>query len=212
MIIKDNKLVIEEFTVEGRKLSLKHWREKTLKKHEQFMKLNEDLYFEDLSKNDIISELKQLNEYESDMREKLKKLQRTINFIIWHETYTIDNHGHVVMMVNVLYDPAIHLADNEYKEKYGKIVNVQAQIERPELYIIGCCRANDEQLGYIITRAICLQGLELNISVNGIEINDVMQFFHGDGPTAQLESGQQKGGFFFCSYCCILADRIAELE
>ena len=103
------------------------------------------------------------------------------------------------------------MTDNEYKEKYGQALNVQAEIERPELYIIGRCRANEEQLGYIDTRVVCLKGLEHNLTVNGIDIKDVMRFFHGDGP-AQFESGQQKGGNFFCSCCGIFADRIAELD
>ena len=217
MVIKDGKLVIEEFVVEGRKLSLQMLRDKTLKKHEQFMRLDTDQFIDSLSEHEVGSKLKSLNEYETsqsntDMREKLKKLQRTRNFIIWHDASTIADHGHVIMMVNVLYDPAVHLTDNEYKEKYGQALNVQAEIERPELYIIGRCRANDEQLGYIDTRVVCLKGLEHNLTVNGIDIKDVMRFFHGDGPAAQFESGQQKGGNFFCSCCGIFADRIAELD
>ena len=217
MVIKDGKLVIEEFVVEGRKLSLQMLRDRTLKKHEQFMRLDTDQFIDSLSEHEVSSKLESLNEYETsqsitDMREKLKKLQRTRTFIIWHDASTIANHGHVIMMVNVLYDPAVHLTDNEYKEKYGQTLNVQAEIERPELYIIGRFRANDEQLGYIDSRIVCLKGLEHNLTVNGIDIKDVMRFSHGDGPAAQFESGQQKGGNFFCSCCGIFADRIAELD
>ena len=28
-----------------------------------------------------------------------------------------------------------------------------------------------------------------------------MRFFHGDGPAAQFESGNQKGGHYFCPVC-----------
>ena len=107
MVIKDGKLVTEEFVVEGRKLSLQMLRDKTLKKHEQFMRLDTDQFIDSLSEHEVSSKLKSLNEYETsqsitDMREKLKKLQRTRNFIIWHDASTIANHGHVIMMVNVL--------------------------------------------------------------------------------------------------------------
>ena len=42
------------------------------------------------------------------------------------------------------------------------------------------------------------------ISPDGIAVNDVIKFFKGDGPAAQLEAGQQKGGEYFC-WCCSLS-------
>ena len=39
--------------------------------------------------------------------------------------------------------------------------------------------------------------------VNGCVISDVMKFFKGDGPAIQLESGNQKGGWFFCPCCTV---------
>ena len=36
---------------------------------------------------------------------------------------------------------------------------------------------------------------------SGIEITDVMRFFHGDGPQQEFESGEQKGGNAGCSAC-----------
>ena len=32
-------------------------------------------------------------------------------------------------------------------------------------------------------------------------MSDVMRFFKGDGPAVAFETGQQKGGHFFCSVC-----------
>ena len=46
----------------------------------------------------------------------------------------------------------------------------------------------------------------------GQEINDVMRFFHGDGPARQFESGQQKGGTFYCSVCGSNAHRVYEMD
>ena len=45
----------------------------------------------------------------------------------------------------------------------------------------------------------------------GITIYDIMRFFKGDGPAAQLETGQQKGGDFFCWQCPVNAQRCADL-
>ena len=54
-------------------------------------------------------------------------------------------------MVHTLFDPAIHLTNEEYKAKTGKTVNVQEIIEKPELYIVARCKSNDEQLAYVDT-------------------------------------------------------------
>ena len=74
------------------------------------------------------------------------------------------------------------------------------------MYIIGRCRSNDEQLGYIETRLECLKDLGVGVSLKTIDnqiredvtINDRMPFLHGDGPAAAFETGNQKGGHCFC--------------
>ena len=38
-----------------------------------------------------------------------------------------------------------------------------------------------------------------------------MRFFKGDGPAVEYESGQQKGGYFYC-ICGIHSDRVTELD
>ena len=40
---------------------------------------------------------------------------------------------------------------------------------------------------------------------DGIPVYDVVRMFHGDGPACQLEVGQQKGGYFYCTSCDIHA-------
>ena len=85
---------------------------------------------------------------------------------------------------------------------------MQREVEAPELYIIGRCKSNDQQLAYIETRIECLSGLETDIQLNiidpscdGIILNDTMRFFKGDGPAAAFEAGNQKGGYYFCPTC-----------
>ena len=45
-----------------------------------------------------------------------------------------------------------------------------------------------------------------------VEINDKMRFFHGDSPAQNFESGQQKGGHYYCSGCGVHASRVFELD
>ena len=131
--------------------------------------------------------------------------------MIWHDASCLANHGHLVFMVHTLYNPAIHLTDEEYKIKTGKSVNVQSIIEKPELYIVARCKSNDEQLAYVETRTACMLDLHDNLSIEGIDICDQVRLFKGDGPAVQLESGQQKGGYFYC-VCGIHSEWVTELD
>ena len=47
-----------------------------------------------------------------------------------------------------LYDLAVFLSDDECKEKYNMEVNVQSEVEKPELYMLARCQSNDNQLLY----------------------------------------------------------------
>ena len=97
--------------------------------------------------------------------------------------------------------------------------HIQRLVETPELYMIGQCANNDEQLGYIETCVACLKGLknginlsELDQSCENVVLNDTMCFFHGDGPATALEAGNQKRGNYFCPSCDVhlcLTDDIA---
>lgn len=93
------------------------------------------------------------------------------------------------------------------------MVNVQAEVEKPHVYIVARCRSCDaEQLAYVETCLCCLQHLQRNLkTTDGVEIKDIMRFFHGDSPSWEFESGQQKGGHYYCSGCGAHADRIYDL-
>lgn len=72
----------------------------------------------------------------STMRQKLKKMERTRHLAVWHDHSSVANHRYFLFLVGVMYDPAIHLTDKEFKENCGKEVEVQKIIEKPELYIV----------------------------------------------------------------------------
>ena len=99
-----------------------------------------------------------------------------------------------------------------YNVCLGKKINVQAEVEKPQLYILARCPSNDQQLMYIDTRLEDIKDLSSAIDTNdGISIYDEMRFFKGDGPAAQLEAGQQKGGDFPCWQCPVNAKRFNDL-
>ena len=73
----------------------------------------------------------------------------------------------------------------------------------PIVNIVTRCRSCDaEQLAYVETCLCCLQHLQKNLkTADGVEIKDKMRFFHADSPPQEFESGQQKGGHYYCSGC-----------
>ena len=165
--------------------------------------------------------LKSLNEHiegenTESMRNRLMDIERTRHLKIWHDLSTIANHGHLVFMVACLYDPAIHYTNAEYENRTGcKNVDIQMKVETPEVYIVARSGSSDvEQLTYIETRLECLEDLNLKLKTDAgtAELTDTMRFFHGDSPSRQLESGQQKGGNFYCAGCGANAQQAYDLD
>ena len=137
----------------------------------------------------------------NDLKETLREYERTTHFIIWHDPSVIANHGHILFNVHVLYDPAVFYTSEEYKKLIGYDVNIRREIEATELYIIGRCKSNDEQLAYIETRIECLEGLKTGLHLNTIDekyesiiLNVNVRLFKGDGPDVALEASNQKRG------------------
>ena len=144
------------------------------------------------------------------MKEKLKKYERSRHFVTWHDASVIANHGHILFNVHVMYDHAVFYTSDEYKELTGCNVNIQKEVEGPQLYIIVRCKSNDEQLSYIETRIECLEELKTDLQLRsidekyeGILLNDSMRLFKGDGPAIAFEAGNQKGGYYLCP-CCVV--------
>ena len=205
--------VIETVRIHVRKHPLKKLRVKLFNKHEHYMRLNPDSYFENLTREEVEHRLEFIGEtfdpFDNilDLRTKLKIHERTRHLQIWHDGSSISNHGHILFCVNIIYDPAVFYTSDEYEKKFNFKVDIQKIIEAPELYIIGRCANSDEQLAYIGTRFSCLEdlqnGLQLDEDHDNIILDDKMRFFHGDGPAAAFEAGNKKGGHYFCPTCDI---------
>ena len=126
----------------------------------------------------------------------------------------VANHGHLILMVACLYDPALFYTNEEYERETKRKVDVQTIIESHEVYIVPRSSSSDlEQLSYVETRLECLEEISLPLATEeGEEIVDVMRFFLGDNPAQQYECGQQKGGNFYWSVCGVHANRVYELD
>ena len=90
------------------------------------MRVRTDSKFSNMSREQVIAGLKNINEFKvndenSSLEELLKKLMKyetTIPCSPWRNGSILSNHGPLLMMVACSYDPAVFLADDEYKEKY----------------------------------------------------------------------------------------------
>lgn len=79
------------------------------------------------------------------------------NILVLH-AFELSQSGMMLFLVREIYDPAIHLTNKEYHNKYG-IPNsqVQSQIEIPQLYMMGMTGGTDvDQLEFSSTRRECL--------------------------------------------------------
>ena len=206
----NNQLVTEEVSVSGRKIPLSEIRKTMLNEHTKYMKLQSDEKFDEMSREDIVKSLKEINEYKREyesvdvesLLDILKNMERRRNIMMWHDCATISNHSHFLVMASTMYDQAVHLTNEQYHQKFGQHVDVQATIEKPFLYIFGRCPSNDQQLLYSEERINdILKSKEAISTENGITVNDTVRVFKGDNPAAQLEARQQKGGNFFCFVC-----------
>ena len=141
VLTKNNEIEVEEFVLHGRKIPLEEIRKRTLQKQCEYIRKNNDSHYENMTRHDVVTRLTELNELQNSqdlatMKETLKSIERTRHLMIWHDHSTVANHGHLLFLVSVAYDPAFHLTSAEYKVKTGKDINIQEEVESPQVYII----------------------------------------------------------------------------
>ena len=110
--------------------------------------------------------------------------------------------------MNAVYDDSLYYTNDEMKDRGQENNDVQSLVERPHVYILERCGSSEvEQLAYIKTRKVCLQTLDATVTtLNGMQITNVMRFFHGDGPQQVFEAGERKDGNARCPVAVVLPD------
>lgn len=206
IITKEGQFQFKSFKVSGRKIPLHQIRKNTLEREKPYLRIKSEEYYTNLTEEETSSRLIQLGEqHKGSLQEKkayLKSIERHRNWMVWHDHSSLANSGFMLFLMRQLYDPAVHLTKSEYSQKTGKIIDVQATIEKPHLYILSKARATTEaQLKFVATRSECLQKMSEPISVDGVGITDTMRLMNGDKPAVEYESGNQKGGHYPCPGC-----------
>ena len=115
-----------------------------------------------------------------------------------------DKMGFIIVTVHVLYDPVVFYTDEEYEQlNPGANVNIQAEVEQPEIHLLACGSSSvEDQAALIGDRLTCLRELSKPVKTEtGIEITDTLRFFTGDHPATQFEQGSKQGGNYKCGVC-----------
>ena len=85
VILRDNKVIVDEVVAHGRKIPITERRKKIFKDHNPYMRLRSDKDFEKLTREELTDELHDLGKHESIfteyytamLKELRKKLERT---------------------------------------------------------------------------------------------------------------------------------------
>ncbi|KXJ13241.1 hypothetical protein AC249_AIPGENE7033 [Exaiptasia diaphana] len=206
IVTKEGKFEFKSFNVSGRKIPLKEIRQKTLEREKQYCRYTNNENYDILPEDVVDERLKSLGEIcggsLTEKREHLKSIARERNWMIWHDHSSMANSGFMLFLMRQIYDPAFHLTKSEYKQKTGKVIDIQATIEKPHLYILGKAKATMEnQLKFVSTRHECLQEMSQPLKSDNTPIKDTMRLMNGDKPAVEFECGNQKGGHYPCSGC-----------
>ena len=165
------------------------------------MRLRTNDEFEQLSKEDLIISLKQINEntctdqhlHSEALIEILKKFEKTRHFMMWHGCATVGGQSYLLMMIAYIYDPACYLTDTEYEQKYNISSNVQAIVEKLRFYILAQYLSNDQQTLYSQERLEDIIVLnKKNKTENNIEIIDKCKFLMAINQLLNLKEVSKK--------------------
>ena len=137
------------------------------------------------------------------LTKNLEAYEKTYNLITSHNGSSLSSHSHLLITVACLYDRAVFLTDEEYYQKEGVHVNVQAVVEKPFIHILARTPATDQQLLYSQDRLEDILDLKTPIEVDGIYLHDTLRTCYGDLHASQFKSGQQKGSNYVCHGCAI---------
>ena len=95
--LKDGKIQKEEIAVCSRKINLSSIRNDMCHQQKKYMRLRPDTYLDPLSREEVIQQLKTINEFNSFdcntdtqvLKKRLKMHERTRHLIFWHQDHHI---------------------------------------------------------------------------------------------------------------------------
>ena len=91
----------------------------------QYLRVQDDNFYDTLDQEQLTQEYERIDEELppnlslEDLKQDLKKFHRRRSLACWHDGSTVSNHSHLLITFNTIYDTAIFLTCQEYKDKTG---------------------------------------------------------------------------------------------
>ena len=144
-----------------------------------------DAYFDTMDIKNVRHKLYELHERtdsidtEPALRQRLKQVSRQHFFKVWDDHATIAGHGHFLVLMSCIYDPAFYYTSDEMKALKGIDIDVPT-LQSPEIHILGRSGSSlDNQAEFNTTRNQFLQDLSVSLkTTSGVPVQDICQFFH----------------------------------
>ena len=206
-----------ELDIRGRKVSLLDLRRHLLSRHESAGIMRSRPYmleqYLSMEREQVIDELNCLDEYDpqadedkdtSDLATRLFTLEHTRLLLLGSDHADLLGHSYLMEVVQVVYDTALFLTDEEYEEQTGKPANVQAMVEAPVIRLLAMSGSKEEeQLRVVPDRTADLHCTEAPLDRTvGEPIVDALVGYIGDLQGRWFEAGLQKGGEYRCGAGC----------
>lgn len=116
-ISNEGEVIQKKIDVQARKIPFQDIRNEALMRNKNLLKIKDDDYYDQLTEDELTTELQKIHEEISDdidqMKNKLKKYQRQRHWLLWHDHSTIANYGHMLFCFREPHDPAIHVTRQE---------------------------------------------------------------------------------------------------
>ena len=99
---------------------------------------------------------------------------------IWHDHSSIAGHGHLLVLISVIYDSSFYLT-TEAKKKTGKDIDVQSTVEIPEIHILGRSSSSiDDQSLFSACRNECLRELSTPLYLSTLCVSSMEMDRHSN--------------------------------
>ncbi len=107
----------------------------------------------------------------NEMQHTIISQQRQRSLAMWHDHATILRNGFIMVTLHIVYDEAVFFTNEEYFDKTGKRLNVQCEVEQPEIYLLVLGSSSvEDQATVIPDRVDCLFDLSTPVVMTNSKI------------------------------------------
>ena len=129
--MQNKKLKTEDFEVSGRTMPLTFIAKKCWQVTKSLWNYRPTKSFKTWLEKKVISALDEFNEFCTSKEKSTEKLlnelkvfERSRHLMVYHDSSTIADHTHFLVMVSAMYDQAVYHTNEEYQNLYNVNIDV----------------------------------------------------------------------------------------